>query len=374
MKPKEIDVRITFVLPAFNHSGGVKVVAIYAEKLFQRGHEVLVVAPLPRKESLKRRILSLISLSHGPAQAREQSHFDGRDVPHRLLTHQLPVVDEDVPDADVVVATWWETAEWVAALSPEKGEKIYFIQHHEVFTRHVDRCRATYSLPLHKIVISRWLKELMQAEYGATSVDMIFNSVDRGQFHSGPRGKQAVPTIGLLYSTEGIKSVGVAFDAVEKIRRVLGSIKVIAFGAETESSVCPLPEGTSFYHLPSQDSIRDLYGRCDVWICGSTSEGFHLPPLEAMACGCPVVSTKVGGPMDIIREGHNGYLVEVGDSAGLADRSLSILRAPEDVWRRMSKAAIETALSYSWDDATDLLEGVLRRTITKRDTPGDVAD
>ena len=72
-------------------------------------------------------------------------------------------VDADLPDADIVIATWWETAEWVNALSPAKGRKVYFIQHHEVFSYlPVERSRATYRLPLHKIVISRWLKDLME--------------------------------------------------------------------------------------------------------------------------------------------------------------------------------------------------------------------
>ena len=43
------------------------------------------------------------------------------------------MTDVDVPDGDLIIATWWETAEWVNALSPNKGAKVYFIQHHEIF-------------------------------------------------------------------------------------------------------------------------------------------------------------------------------------------------------------------------------------------------
>jgi glycosyltransferase involved in cell wall biosynthesis len=103
-----------------------------------------------------------------------------------------------------------------------------------------------------------------------------------------------------------------------------------------------------------------LYASCDVWLCGSYSEGFHLPPLEAMACRCPVVSTSVGGPVDVIEPGRNGYLAPVGDAAALGDRLLDVLRLTNPQWRAMSDAALGTATRYTWGDATDLLENILR--------------
>ncbi|MEZ6164273.1 MAG: glycosyltransferase family 4 protein [Phycisphaerales bacterium] len=42
-----------------------------------------------------------------------------------------------------------------------------------------------------------------------------------------------------------------------------------------------------------------------------------------MACHCPIVSTKCGGPADFVREGENGYLVEIGDAEAMADRILA---------------------------------------------------
>jgi hypothetical protein len=119
----------------------------------------------------------------------------------RTLRSHRPVTDRDLPDADVVIATWWETAEWVARLAPSKGAKCYFIQHHEVFDwLPVERVRSTYRLPLHKIVIARWLASLMKNEYGDAHVDLVPNSVDHRQFFAAPRSKQAKPTVGFIYS------------------------------------------------------------------------------------------------------------------------------------------------------------------------------
>ncbi|MEG4213288.1 hypothetical protein [Microcoleus sp. S13_B4] len=67
------------------------------------------------------------------APHKEPSHFDKVDVESRVLETYRLITDVDVPDADIIMATWWETAEWVAKLSPSKGTKVYFLQHYEAF-------------------------------------------------------------------------------------------------------------------------------------------------------------------------------------------------------------------------------------------------
>jgi len=109
---------------------------------------------------------------------------------------------------------------------------------------------------------------------------------------------------------------------------------------------------------PPQDQIRSIYGSCDAWLCGSSSEGFYLPLLEAMACRCPVVSTKVGGATDLIQEGVNGFLADVGDSKTLADRTVELLQLDPNKLGKNVRWALAATSRYTWDDATDLLEGL----------------
>jgi glycosyltransferase involved in cell wall biosynthesis len=297
-------------------------------------------------------------------RSKAKSHLDGSGVDHQILDRWRPVADADVPDGDLVIATWWETAEWVNRLSSSKGAKTYFIQGHEVFDNlHVERVKATWKLPLHKITISKWLVELAEREYGDPNVWLVPNSVDMDQFHAPERGRQAKPTVGLLYSTVGLKGVDASLRAFNLAAERVPGLRLVAFGAEPETKLLPLPPNTTFCHQPAQDAIRHLYASCDVWLCGSYSEGFHLPPLEAMACRCPVVSTRVGGPIDIIECGRNGYLVPVGDVEALADRLIEVLSLDNAQWQTMSGAAFATATRYTWDDATDLLEQALREIV-----------
>ncbi len=363
--------RITFVLPQACLAGGVRVVAIYADRLQKLGHQVFVVSTPQDQPTLKQQFFSWLK-GQGllPPQQVYPSHFDNLDVHHQVIDRCRPVIDADVPDADVVVATWWETAEWVAQLSPAKGAKAYFIQHHEVFDYLPrDRVKATYRLPLHKITISRWLADLMQHEYGDRHLSLVPNSVDTKLFYAPQRMRQASPTVGMLYSSIPWKGCEVSLKAFAITQQKIPNLKMMAFGTTQPSPALPLPDHTNYTCQPEQSHLREIYSSCDVWLCGSWSEGFHLPPLEAMACRCPVVSTAVGGSVDVIQEGVNGYTVPVGDAEALAQRLIEVLeRSPKD-WQTMSDAAYQTAVEYTWDDATAKFEAALQTAVERGRSP-----
>ena len=357
--------RVTFVAPVPDMAGGIRVLAIYADRLRRRGHDVLIVSSPSPRPTLRQQLRYLMK-GQGLItwRARPESHFDGLAVPHHVLDRCRPVVDRDVPDADVVIASWWETAEWVLGLSPRKGAKAHFVQHHEVFDYlPKDRVAAVYRLPLHRIAISRWLVNVLAQRYGDDQVSLVPNSVDTDQFQAPPRGKQRVPTVGFVYSTVYWKGSGTIAEAISLVRRDIPQLRVIAFGQEDPSPEFPLPAGAEYVKRPAQADIRHLYDRCDAWVCGSESEGFYLPMLEAMACRCPVVSTEVGGPVDCIENGVNGYLVPVRDAPALARGIEQVLGLPEPAWHAMSEAARRTATRYTWDDATGLFEKALATAI-----------
>jgi len=365
--------KITFINTEASLAGGVKVVAIYAERLRQRGHEVVVVSRPHYSWTVRDRLRALLKEHRWLGPIPKASHFDGRALDHRVLDRRRPVVETDVPDADVIVATFWQTAEWIAGFSPAKGAKVLFIQGYEVLPeRPVPQVDATWRLPFQKIVISRWLKELAAAKFEDLNTIHVPNGVDRDQFNAPPRDLNRIPTIGFLFHPSPFKGMPMAISAIEKIRRVVPGLRVVSFGADPPTDASSLPAGAEFHLRPPQSSIRDIYAKCDVWLCASRREGFHLPPLEAMACRCPVVSTRVGGPEDIIEQGVNGYLVDVGDSDALAAAAVRVLSGGADAWRKMSDAAYATATRYSWDDATSLFESALE-TAVDRARRGEIA-
>ena len=366
--------RITFISPTVSLAGGIRVVVIYAQALVGMGHIVRIISPPPQSMPPRRRLKSWI-LGNGRLNdlRPSMSHLDGSGLDHHVLDRWRPVTDVDVPDGDLVIATWWETAEWVNALSPNKGAKVYFIQHHEIFPHlPVERCEATYRMPLHKIVVARWLQQVMRTRYSDEIVDVVPNSVDRSQFFSADRNKQSTPTVGVLYSTAPFKGLDVALSALQITRKKFPDLRILSFGSQQPNDKLALPKGTEFFFCPPQDQIRNLYSDCDLWITASRSEGFNLPAMEAMACRTPVVSTRTGWPEEAIKTGINGVLADVDDQIGLAKGAQWVLSQTDEDWRRLSSNAYATVESSSWQASAEMFEGALKKAC-RRSARGEIA-
>lgn len=338
-------------------SGGSRVIAIYAKHLKRFGHDVQVIACDRGPAGWKRFFARASHSSPIP-----KSHFDDPQIDLRVVRSHSGLTNSLTPDADAVIATWWETAEWVWKLNPGKGAKFYFVQHHEVHSfLPIERSRATYRLPLHKIVVAQWLADVMATTYGDEDVDVVPNSVDHEQFHAPERGKQLQPTVGLLYSSIDWKRYDLAMRVLEKVREALPALAVVCFGIEVPPA--PLPGYVTFHYSPPQGSLRELYAGCDVWLTASSAEGFNLPAMEAMACRTPVVATRTGWPAEAIVTGFNGACVPVDDEHALAAETEAILRLPDAQWRRLSANAFETVREASWERSARLFEKALQRRL-----------
>jgi glycosyltransferase involved in cell wall biosynthesis len=79
------------------------------------------------------------------------------------------------------------------------------------------------------------------------------------------------------------------------------------------------------HFLGQRQDVRALFEAVDVVISSSVRESFGRTLLEAMACGVPLVATRSGGPEEILVDGDNGFLVEVGDAAAIAERVARLL-------------------------------------------------
>ncbi len=76
-------------------------------------------------------------------------------------------------------------------------------------------------------------------------------------------------------------------------------------------------ERVTFTGVVSQDEARELYRGSDLFCLPSLAEGLPAVLMEAMACGLPVVSTRIDAIPELVVDGESGLLVEPGDSAGL---------------------------------------------------------
>ncbi|WP_298976333.1 glycosyltransferase family 4 protein [uncultured Roseobacter sp.] len=356
--------RISFILPFASLSGGIRVIATYARELTQAGHEVTVISrPLRVKTSPLRTLVNRIT---GKARARAR---EDRTTPfldflgdrHVVLDRFRPVTPRDVPDGDAVIATWWETAESVAQLPSTKGKKFYLLQDYETFGNlPAEDVATSYTLPLHKIAVSGYIRDCVRENHGVSDITVIPNAVDTKQFDAPPRARNTPLKVGFLYHAHPRKRVDLALAAVLAAKRLVPDLRVVAFGRGWPAEEFGLPDWVDYHQSPPQAEIPKLYAACDLWLFTSDHEGFGLPLLEAMACRTPVLATRAGAAADLI-DGTNGDLL-AADPEAFATKIAEVAQMTPEAWRAMSDAAYQTAHSYTWTDAAQRLVTEIQAT------------
>jgi N-acetyl-alpha-D-glucosaminyl L-malate synthase BshA len=91
--------------------------------------------------------------------------------------------------------------------------------------------------------------------------------------------------------------------------------------------------------LGEQDYLEPLFFCADLFLLPSEQESFGLTALEAMNCGVPVIASEVGGLPEVIAHGETGYLYPVGEIKKMADKSIALMKNPEqhDVFKQQAR-------------------------------------
>ncbi|MBC7618030.1 MAG: glycosyltransferase family 4 protein [Candidatus Saccharibacteria bacterium] len=342
--------RFTFLLPSDNLTGGARVVAVYARELMALGHDVLVVTCKADSPGWRQRLRAPFAKK---APETPKGHIAVSGVPHKVMARYGAIAAGDVPDADVIIATWWETAVWMHAMPAAKGKKVHLIQGYEVWfgPAFLPKVHAALRLPNIKIAISRDLKETIDKAVPGLAISLVANAVDLEQFQAPERVRNPLPQVGFIYALAAIKGADVCAQACVLARKRLPGLRVLAFGTDQPSAALPLPPQTQFFHRPEQNALREHYAACDVWLFGSRLDSFGLPILEAMACRTPVIGVPVGAAPDLIA-GGGGVLVPGESPQAMSDAIIKLCTQPVQGWHAMSDSAYATAHGYSWADAT----------------------
>ncbi|WP_338776765.1 N-acetyl-alpha-D-glucosaminyl L-malate synthase BshA [Metabacillus sp. FJAT-52054] len=125
------------------------------------------------------------------------------------------------------------------------------------------------------------------------------------------------------------------------------SSKLLLVGDGPEmSSVCELVHSMGLREkvlfLGKQENLDELYSISDIKLLMSEKESFGLVLLEAMACGVPCIGTNIGGIPEVISDGENGFIVEVGDIEKAAEKAVALLSS-QDLHSRFSEQAMTAA-------------------------------
>ena len=308
---------ITIVLPFVNLTGGIRVMLDYANHLHDSGHDVTVVYPLwPYQFQLTRHE----QWSEFRKQLRSPIEVPWLPLRCRLL--RVPLVHRAfMPRADLIAVAGWPAVHDVARLPASCGRKVHIVMHHERGTGPEQRIRAIYRLPYHRIAFSQFVKDSITSRFGCEIAEVVPNGVDTARFYKD--GEPEPDTVLFLYHPDPRKGADDGVRALTQLRRRRPGVRVRVIG--TVRPRPPLPPWMPFEFHPPDGVLREAYSTATLLLYPSRYEGFGLPPLEAMACGCPSVTTDVGAVPEFAVDRVTSLVVRAGDTCGMADRMEALL-------------------------------------------------
>ncbi|RYU85900.1 N-acetyl-alpha-D-glucosaminyl L-malate synthase BshA [Mucilaginibacter terrigena] len=204
-------------------------------------------------------------------------------------------------------------------------------------------------------------------------IKVIPNFIDLTRFSLKAKDhfKKAIAPNGekVLVHTSNFRKVKRTEDVIKMFAKVVEKIpsKLLMVGDGGERSVCEqlsrdlgINEHVRF--LGKQDAIEEILSVSDLFLMPSQSESFGLAALEAMACKVPVISSNAGGLPELNIEGVTGYLKDVGDVDGMAERAIYILEDEERL-NQFKENALARAKELELANIMPLYENYYREII-----------
>jgi glycosyltransferase involved in cell wall biosynthesis len=327
-------------------------------------------------------------------------------APGKAIWHRIPAL----PGPHLLNFLWWyfanQALRWFhqkfrgfcfdLVFSPginctDAGAIVVHIVFHEFFRlvhrdlRLRDAPLATWPILLHRILYYRLIMALenrvyrnprvslaavsrltageLTRHFARQDVSVIPNAVDLARFNPPERLRRretarkilqiSVPECVLLLVGNDWKKKGLIplLNAIAAIRHL--PLRLLIVGRDDRAPFLEQIqhlhlEGRVFFLDPSSD-IMHFYSAADVYTGPSLHDSFALPPIEAMACGLPVITSVTNGGSQIITEGFDGFVLSDAQDSVALSRLISQLYEQPELRRSVGENAARTAKSYSWE-------------------------
>jgi D-inositol-3-phosphate glycosyltransferase len=197
----------------------------------------------------------------------------------------------------------------------------------------------------------------------------MFRSIPRPQARAAigvelPQDQQLILFVGRLDPLKGLDTLLRAMCKMTEIEPELArNLCLAVIGGEEDEDRTDLADAlecldklknevgladlVAFLGSRAQDTLANYYSAADVCVVPSHYESFGLVALEAMACGTPVIASRVGGLQLTVEDGVTGFLVPAGDENALAEK-LRLVLSDRRLRQRLGRNARNKARSFTW--------------------------
>ncbi|MBE0568169.1 MAG: glycosyltransferase family 4 protein [Deltaproteobacteria bacterium] len=191
-------------------------------------------------------------------------------------------------------------------------------------------------------------------------------------------GSKLVAIVGALHPRKDLHTF---LDAAVQVARGMRDAVFLIAGAGSEQYTDTVRRRIGELKLDSKvrllgwrDDIDEMLGAIDVLVISSEQESFGRTMIEALAMETPVVSTRCGGPEEVLTDGETGFLVPVKDPSAMADAIGKLLADPRLSRRMGMNGRSHVSASFGIDRYVEGIQRVIRKSAGARATsPGAVA-
>lgn len=352
---------VTFLLPGAgcNPIGGFKVVYEYSNRLVADGYEVNIIYPAVmffKELSFRKKCRTLVRYVYRLI-FRNYTAQDWFPLDDRVKEYWVwSLAERNVPSSDFYVATAIKTSVYLNDYNYHSNSKLYLIQGFENWGGiSKEEVLETYHFPLRKIIISNWLKKVV--EDSGEQATLICNGFDFRYFirQINPEDRDRYH-VAMLYHKAPHKGCEDAFKALDRVKEKYPQLKVSIFGSPPRP--IGLPDWYDYHQRPDRETHNRIYNEAAIFVGPSRLEGWGLTVGEAMMCGCAVACTDNPGFLEMATDGDTALLSPVNNPERLA---CNIQRLIEDdtLRYRIAEEGYKNIQKFTWEQSYSKLKNIL---------------
>jgi glycosyltransferase involved in cell wall biosynthesis len=310
--------------------------------LLERGHDVRIAYRKSGPISMEHALRLARSISYrwrGLKETRWLTQFHGNREPYTDL-EQLRFDPNEI-----VIATSPDTMMDLRR-TKEKVQKVWYC--HGLLRQQLD------GESIATIAVSPRVIAGAQANAKGRIVGIVPNGMSLDEYFPEYLTRDG---IGFIFSSHPVKGPEVLVKLAKELARSFPEVPCRSFGGDRRWMGL---SGCQYTRYPSVDKAREIYNQSKVWLVTSRDEGFCLPILEAMACGCAVISSDHTNAAELIQDGVNGFIVPYGGVKQYLER-IRLLLTDESLREAVTLAGFRTVRQYSWSAAVKEMEKVLAK-------------
>lgn len=256
----------------------------------------------------------------------------------------------DVRNHEILIATGVRTALFLNDLCMNNVKLVYFIQGFETWEVDKKIVCGTYKFPMKKIVVSKWLESKVM-EHCNDKVIYIPNSIDLSIFNMRvPIKERKAHTVIFHYRTMECKGSKYAIELINKLENLYPDLETKVVGVTRRPK--ELPKSCKYYRSIAPEEVALLNNMSRIFVCTSLDEGFGLPGLEAMACGCALVTTDYAGGREYAIDGNNALISKPKDVDTMVKNVIKLFE-DERLLQFISSNGIDTSKKFGFERSAE---------------------